>query len=499
MSALDHTPRNAPSIPELLRGVGSNLEGEALTSSSSSRKEQLSRAEANNLDILSRLRSAINTCAPIHSLPAEIITTILHHVMADTIPRICLPISYLNSDFLRRQHYLKRLVLVCRAWRDLVFNSSLIWSHILGGSPTMIDLSIQRSRSAPLSFYLVETYARSFCMSDRIQEHCDRLRGLHIDRREFVLPCGRVVSPWTEFKAPRLECFTCIGKEPWKHPLESRVEMQQLFIDHVSSLKALALVDHGHWLPSNLFPRLTHLYLSPTLYGFTPLLVPWLDGLLEVLSNAPLVKILHIRLPNPELEPPASPSSRRSVNLLQLRVFTLQSRSPPLAWYILSHLSIPTDTLVRFHWRSVMLPNNDRPTMHTLSPYTTLVVSVMSVHITDVLLTNACINAGLWVQQLAQKPELAWQSFLSNLHTTCPLTSVECMRLYADGSDVIPIAGISFTSGRLRTRKMKTLGPSSRAFAMLSRGMSLPSVRRCACSVSKHTSAARTSGGRSRS
>ncbi|RPD56726.1 hypothetical protein L227DRAFT_656062 [Lentinus tigrinus ALCF2SS1-6] len=441
MQGHNHTSHCALSIPDLLRSIALDLEAEALTSSSSlSRKEQLCHAEASLSAILSRIRSDINACAPISSLPEELLATILLHVMVETIPTIRLPAPYYSSSWPKRQHYLTCIVLVCRAWRDLVLNSPLFWSELYGDFPASMNLSIQRSGSAPLSLYLTQTYARKFCMTDRLQEHFDRLRSLHIDRTEFVLPCGRAVSPWTEFTAPRLECFTYIGMEGIEM-LESRLTMKLLFVNRVSCLKALALVNNGPWLPSNSFPRLTHLYLSPTPYSPPSFIGPWLDGLLEILANAPSLLILHVWLQEKDDQLSTNPSPRHSVNLPHLRVCTLQSESPPVAWYILSHLSIPTETLVRLHWRSGIPRDNGRSTMHALSPYTTLVVSVMRVHI-DVLLTNTCTNAGLWIQQLVQKLGLQWQSFLSNLHITCPLSSVECMRLYADGWDVIPIAGI---------------------------------------------------------
>ena len=394
------------------------------------------------MEILSRVRSDINALAPIHALPSELFTKVFCNVLEDTVPHI-----YLPDRWVKRQSYdipdveytLRNVALVSRAWRKLVLRSPALWCDIQGiFSARFINTCLNRSRSAPLSLYLIRpsksNRRRHTVPADCIQEHAHRLRNLHIDHAELALSCGRVLSPWTELKAPRLECFTYVGISSCIIEPEIYPKTETLFMTHVSSLKALTLLYNGLWLPSNSFPQLTHLYLAPSAQTF---IASWMRGLVEMLYSTPALQFLHVMLLDPEAEVPSYRPTQPSVSLPHLRIFTLESTTLAVSWYALGHLSIPPDALVRMSWSLGIPPGNNEPIVRILPPYDALVVSVIDYNV-DVVLVNSKSNGRLWIYHRIRdwKDDSDWMIHLSNLHVTFPLSAIESMWLHADESDV---------------------------------------------------------------
>ncbi|EPS99626.1 hypothetical protein FOMPIDRAFT_1050418 [Fomitopsis schrenkii] len=231
------------------------------------------------------------------------------------------------------------LTQVCRYWRDVCLQSSVLWSHVVD-SPESINLPpeviIERSREQPLKVLLTSTKPR---LASMLSEHGHRIQELHwisldLQRNDHLL----------SFPAPSLRTLTLTGPRappsyeyPNSPPDDSH--LPTLFSNHIPRLERLSLSDLT-WFPLTGLGSLTHLYLD-SCRG--PKLT---SRLLTLLGNTPHLEHLVLSaLPDLALAHPRT--TEAPIALTALRTLVLNSLSADSCAALLAHLSLPLSAALR--------------------------------------------------------------------------------------------------------------------------------------------------------
>ncbi|KAH9943677.1 hypothetical protein B0H21DRAFT_865644 [Amylocystis lapponica] len=206
--------------------------------------------EDTQLEFLSLIRSSLNSRAPIHRFPAEILIIIFGFV-PDTTPADSTslwPGTYAHSC------EIVALSQVCRYWHDITLGTPSLWTSIhqrgVRCMPSRVAQArlVMRSGGAPLNLH-VHNSRKSLMkrVSGRIQD---------LTITDKAVTPGEIPNHLT-FRVRRLERLVVDGSG-------SRSETSSavlLFQGDAPLLRVLVLI-RVNWIPSNDFPNLTHLCLS---------------------------------------------------------------------------------------------------------------------------------------------------------------------------------------------------------------------------------------------
>jgi hypothetical protein len=182
---------------------------------------QVTTLEQEMSGVLTLLRSARNTFAPINRIPPDVFSLI--------------------PDYWEHQHAGQdtiALTHVCRGWRDIFTSRPSLWTHLSCKDAEKTSVYIERSRSLPLEISLTQS-RRIFHYDDALLlavPHTNRLRSLVIHVPSDILS---TLFDYFPFPAPLLE--ELMVALDLNSPRPESVIPSTIFPDHVSPLRKLSL------------------------------------------------------------------------------------------------------------------------------------------------------------------------------------------------------------------------------------------------------------------
>ena len=250
------------------------------------------------------------------------------------------------NDGVKSEYIVPLLTLthVCRSWRHVVIGHSTFWAyteHELMSQP-LFDMFIERAGDTRLfhAFYTSSLYGVKRVILDT---HSPRLRHLVIHCDDAAAFSQRY-SPYFPLKASALECLSITSDDGiFEYDDFPDEPLPYIFHERTSPIRALALSPILCLIPRDSFPNLTHLYISfgrQTSRDINPL-----DDLLKLLSNAPMVRFLHVSR-TPHIFPPQDPSTHPRLCLPQMRNITILDTHWQYPYHLLNHISLHEDTHV---------------------------------------------------------------------------------------------------------------------------------------------------------
>ncbi|KAI0709962.1 hypothetical protein C8Q76DRAFT_798735 [Earliella scabrosa] len=240
---------------------------------------------------------------PIHSIPDEVLIIIFQFVLGPSPHNRFV----LSSGDVQDTPALLRMTHVCRRWRAVAIGYLCLWSRVSDRHRELLELFVARSYPIPLSLHLrSDTPGLKHILSK-----CGRRVGrldIHVSSH---MP---QVETLLTFDPASLQCLT-ITYDDEASPQEDESDPVLLFGQDRVLAKALAIHRGHHWLPTNLFPELTHLHLE-----LTPGHIPH-SPFYQLLSNTPRLASLFLCGITPPVGAAAEPSllhlpNLRSVNMV---------------------------------------------------------------------------------------------------------------------------------------------------------------------------------------
>ncbi|KZT68435.1 hypothetical protein DAEQUDRAFT_727772 [Daedalea quercina L-15889] len=227
------------------------------------------------------LRSALNTAAPFHRLPIELMKAIF-----TLVPTMQYRITSVKKqspivDVWERRHFarmseLYTLMLVCRQWRDIVTGTPSFWNTIDQAYPLSQTAFLERSGYGLLKVVLHKT--PSAFMSTLCDTENARIVELHHSSISAA-----TAEEYLGFSAPALEVLHLTNS--WffgRYTLTESGKVVQLCREQTPRLHQLSL-HHIHWFPVVQVTALTHLDVD---------MCRWDDHLVKImgiLASAPLL------------------------------------------------------------------------------------------------------------------------------------------------------------------------------------------------------------------
>lgn len=257
-----------------------------LSSNSSLTQFKLQLAERNLVDVVVRLRSAINFTHSINKLPPEILAQCFLYLTPCFSPT--LEFNESGYDWIRVTH-------VCKHWRAVAFNFPQLWDRIEFTRPEILDTYLKPSAYRPLEICL-QPIGRG---SHRVMQHGDvifallapaipRIQSLIIDI-VWIPPHNR--CQLLQGPLPELETLSITSGVGWEKTgaYVDKIELEALFQNGLPRLRQLFIAECIPW-PSNDFKNLTCLCLYNQ-----PDLEDQLTDLLQMLRRSPNIEELYIR------------------------------------------------------------------------------------------------------------------------------------------------------------------------------------------------------------
>ncbi|KAI0709170.1 hypothetical protein C8Q76DRAFT_597069, partial [Earliella scabrosa] len=191
--------------------------------------------------------------APIHTIPDELLLVIFQLVLCQPPHSRVVAPSGESRDGIEVSMILG-ITHVCKRWRAVAIGYPCLWSCIGDRHLELLELFLVRSLQIPLSLHL-----RSDTPGLRnILSICGR----RVQRMDLgVSPNFPHVQDLLKFEPTSLQCLT-IAYDDDTPRLDEELGSVLLFDQDSVHLKALAIHRGHHWLPSNVFPQLTHLHLE---------------------------------------------------------------------------------------------------------------------------------------------------------------------------------------------------------------------------------------------
>ncbi|KAI0630002.1 hypothetical protein C8Q77DRAFT_1139873 [Trametes polyzona] len=231
------------------------------------------------------VRTQLNTAASIHRLPSETLAEIFG--LACWVPLdLSFPVAF--SRTFRSTRILERKIMtVCRMWRDIALSAGFLWSDIALVSGGTSDSHAQCSRTGSLLnvYYDSSLFGHDSCLS-LLNEHGKRVRALYLrDVEENVRRYFTVIdiSPSLQLIAPCVEELVLFLHPPAQF---SPVLEEPLFSGCAPKLRLLGLFG-THFVPTDHFPSLRELHIR-TEYKFSQLKI------IKLLQNTPQLQEAYI-------------------------------------------------------------------------------------------------------------------------------------------------------------------------------------------------------------
>ncbi|TFK64879.1 hypothetical protein BDN72DRAFT_846207 [Pluteus cervinus] len=267
-----------------------------------------------------------NTFTPVYRLPPEILARIFsffQHAQrhgTENSSRISL-------------HWVV-VMRVSQHWRDVAIGSPNLWSHISSSYPKRITQEwLRRSKGASLSINLRHI---SSLPSEFFSTSLSRIREMTL---EFSSSTWRKLLPKLTSTAPLLEYLSILISDS---TTEDPPITNSVFVGATPRLRHLELVGCSVDISSSLFKDLTTLYLNspPLKLSITDLLTA-----LHNLSSLTSLSLIHV-LQSGGIR---ASGDIDAINLPFLKSLTISGHSFVQDLDILSHLSFPINSTLRFH------------------------------------------------------------------------------------------------------------------------------------------------------
>ncbi|TFK60893.1 hypothetical protein BDN72DRAFT_850184 [Pluteus cervinus] len=301
-------------------------------------KERICTLASTNKDVTAlkeRIRSLHadrNTFNTIHEFPPEVLSRILY--LARHVPSS--DWNYYGKSHLLRWFAVSR---VSQSWRDIALSSTNLWSHLASTYPKRIfDECLRLSKSGPLQ---VDLY--------RISPHHTphRFFPSHLNRiQELTLKLS--TDEWDTFApnlsspAPLLESFFVALEAPGVLSPPPLTITDRMFSGTTPRIRRLHLSACSIDIKSSLFTDLTSLEL------LNPLKKVSAKAFLIMLRQLPRLTLLAI---SDVLKPSTAlvPSKTGIIALTSLQSLSIEGQSFHQDLDILSHLSFPANSTLKFH------------------------------------------------------------------------------------------------------------------------------------------------------
>ncbi|KAI0757795.1 hypothetical protein C8Q80DRAFT_122280 [Daedaleopsis nitida] len=389
------------------------------------------------LDILAELDSRINHAAPINRLPPEIllgIFTLLVDELKDEV-NIILP---LDPSTRVDTESLVRLIHVCRYWRSVALNAPTLWTRCDNRDMNKLSTFFERSRDCPVSLLFGvgwiafsgpsdsdEHRIRTCTTHTRIGNKLTLLQGSRLRRLDLeVTLTYENITPLSDLYAQYLECLTISMDEDRPQPHQNL--WVPILAGHTDYLKALAIWPVKDWLPSNVFPNLTHLTLSFRISSATP------RDLVVLLGRTPRLEFLFVDLL--VHYQPVLPMPAHSIILDKMRSLVFSSCAYTLVMPIMKCLSLPSHSLVRLDELLIEAeidgPAGPLPHLPVLQHACHMDI-IADAYALLLAVDNVSCGCGFFLQTFYERPGTpdGWNLWLLDLPTAISLANITTLRL----------------------------------------------------------------------
>ncbi|KAI0752438.1 hypothetical protein C8Q80DRAFT_1145944 [Daedaleopsis nitida] len=299
----------------------------------------------------SQVRTHMNTLAPVHKLPPEILSQIFALVPSGYFKkRDCGLLRVWGPSAVGPPSHLVPLMKVCHRWNETLTQNATFWTVVEDESQELDDAwhytnYLHRNLDGPLSVIISPLPTpRTIIL---VRDSSSRVKELFVNGEDECKDITHLTnSPLFSLGASSL--MKCMLEE-----IYSNSPSLLLFQGNAPCLAYLWLCTLS-WVPSNTFPSLTHLFVD---YGSKPN-IPKVNysfaNLLALLDGSPRLQVLYLnavgRAQMKDVPEPGTFAQR--VQLLHLRKLSvLESKSSSRADHfqvaVCSHIDRPTDCLVR--------------------------------------------------------------------------------------------------------------------------------------------------------
>ncbi|KAI0750295.1 hypothetical protein C8Q80DRAFT_1270015 [Daedaleopsis nitida] len=294
--------------------------------------------------VLASIRASSNHSAPIHKLPAEI----LSHIFAYVCTR-----RRANAESMPDHAALITITHVCRLWRTVALRYATLWSHISLHHMSALAFA-RRSQTALLTVIVSIRGKRWQRKMGLLRRLLPRIRTLHVTvtwmddllKLADTLSSQHITSLTLQVSIKRVN-----GRPVF---LPSLGTIPPMFEGLSPSLRSLTILTNIHWcFPSGHFPGLTSLRLihDGSLDSMS------FSHLLSLLSNTPSLEDLEVRSSFPFSQSQESPSTvSEPVCLSRLRRLAIATG---VLFALYSKLSMPDDAMVTLVGMPSNLPIRD--------------------------------------------------------------------------------------------------------------------------------------------
>ncbi len=177
------------------------------------------------LSLLS-LRAVWNASLPIHTLPAEILLEVFKYSL----------VPEKRNPVLKRLW--ARLMGVCRHWCALVRNAAVFWRTIhVSGTTEWMDLSLRRSRGAPLRIML-SCDCDMWAAIPMLVQYADHIKHLELNALNYPT---NLFNPLFDCSLPLLASLTLFLDLRYRYPIRAFLNRTASLSDNCSHLESLSL------------------------------------------------------------------------------------------------------------------------------------------------------------------------------------------------------------------------------------------------------------------
>ena len=237
---------------------------------------QVNDAVPRIFEIWTRAKNIRNSFAPINKLPPEILALVVR--------------------FLKPGLQLIQATTVCQHWRTVLLSFPHLWSRVRSSHPTLFEIYLERSKSAPLQVQLHDLRNHDHLFNSLVP-HTPRLASLAVRMRDS--PDFHLIARYLPAPIPTLREFSItVGFREGALEVPSGIRS-----DYFSHVKKLHLNEIQSFRAPHAFPNVTELVWTVGSSGGIPI-----AGLLDTIEQLPELELVEITFTAPlyhyKTEPP---------------------------------------------------------------------------------------------------------------------------------------------------------------------------------------------------
>ena len=279
-------------------------------------------------DLLAMIKQNVYSGSKFSKFPAELLTAIFHHVLVDDArPHVAESERYLSTyDHEGKSPNIKPILIlssVCTHWRDVTTRFSALWRRVswrYTQDRKLLQLYLQRCPTAPALALRADAKDWNPSEDNRyLHEYAVCLRALDLSHGGDPADFAQSL----QLTAPHLRSLVLRqGFDTVQTPTHLPREYEILKCSSLS-LKAFCCIGGSTFMPSNQFPKLTHLLLDVHSFRRHELF----EGVFKLLRRAPLLQSLtlwNINIPDTSSPAPEF-DAHAKVHLRTLRFLTMST------------------------------------------------------------------------------------------------------------------------------------------------------------------------------